>query len=883
MKLYLLFLKTLFAIVFACIIPLSQVFAGGPLNLNTSDPDNFTRWPNSGQNIPYNPDLGGLGPLDNESAVQQTMNAFQAWQDIPSATATYTNNGFLPFDVDETNFAPFTDNLFNGNNNADGLSPIVYDDSGEIFIALFGDSGVLGFASQDTFDTNGVPIEGVSFLNGGAIDEGFPISDFFGVQVHEFGHYSGLAHTVVNGQNIGLGDASGPSPHNTFGNAPPDQVETMYPFAIQNGGEETPHADDIAFFSTMYPSADFFSTSATIQGSIFSPNGTTPLTGVNVIARNVDNPFVDAVSAISGDRGVAGEYTLNGLTPGANYVIYVDQILQGGFSTPPIQLPAPEEFYSGASESSDPDTDDPNDPSTVTVAAGDVASGIDVILNDFMAGAPLPVGDDGSVEIFLPFTFTLCGIDYESVFINANGNLTFGAADGSFGESVVGMARGPARIAGVWDDLNPSAGGTVEFGVDNSSFTARWVDVPEFGTNNRNSFEIELQKRFFSNFIGSPWIIRHNGLAMVDGISGYSCGNSVTSGFETPSDISATAPFIAGSFFETALFEQFSLANPIDLDGGFQRYFGTTEFNDNFENNNSITSARPINLPFDSINNDNRYTALDPVGGDVDYFSFNATAGQTLVAEIVTSSADTVLGLFDTTGNLIATDDDGGAGTLSRLVTEAPTDGRFFIAVSAFPDLDFSGDGASGNRYVLDAQLIDGTVITLGDDTSAEVGLNFEFPYQGQTYNSVFVNSNGNLTFGAGDTDFSESVPEFLAGSPRIAPLWDDLSPNAGGLITARNDANTTNITFSQVPEFFATTTNTFSITLNDDGSIDVIYGNIAATDGLVGVTEGEGATDPGAVDLSTIPTPSASGTGYELFNTTNPNDLSDSDLLFTP
>ena len=54
-----------------------------------------------------------------------------------------------------------------------------------VFDLLFGPgTGVLGFASYDTFDANGFPIEGVSFLNGGSILGGFPEDDFFGVQVH---------------------------------------------------------------------------------------------------------------------------------------------------------------------------------------------------------------------------------------------------------------------------------------------------------------------------------------------------------------------------------------------------------------------------------------------------------------------------------------------------------------------------------------------------------------------------------------------------------------------------------------------------------------------------------------------------------------------------
>lgn len=43
----------------------------------------------------------------------------------------------------------------------------------------------------------------------------------------------------------------------------------------------------------------------------------------------------------------------------------------------------------------------------------------------------------------------------------------------------------------------------------------------------------------------------------------------------------------------------------------------------------------------------------------------------------------------------------------------------------------------------------------LGDDDSREVQMNFEFPYFGRTYSSVFVGSNGYLTFGQGDDSYS--------------------------------------------------------------------------------------------------------------------------------
>ena len=143
----------------------------------------------------------------------------------------------------------------------------------------------------------------------------------------------------------------------------------MYPFLFINGGQATPHADDIAIFSALYPEPTFRGDHGDDHRDASSAERHDALTGVNVIARNIANPYDDAVSAISSDftdnfapgSPFVGVYTLRGLTPGpATRSTSTRDPRLGGFSTPPRPLPGPEEFYNGPLESSNAATDAPD-------------------------------------------------------------------------------------------------------------------------------------------------------------------------------------------------------------------------------------------------------------------------------------------------------------------------------------------------------------------------------------------------------------------------------------------------------------------------------------------------------------------------------------------
>ncbi len=856
--------STLAAFAF-CLLTASPAMATGPIGTCASGVPML--WAGGAANVPFNPDQGDLGPVDHAAAVAAVQAAFDVWGAVSTSTASYTNAGELPVDVDITNFDPFLNPTA-----PDGLSAIVFDDTGEIFDLLFGPgSGVLGFAGPEWIETaTCTVIEGVSFLNGPSFDDAQAASD---VMVHEFGHYSGLGHTQVNGFNLLGGDPTGPAPGPGFGDSPLTEIETMYPFYFgPTSGTSSLEKDDESGIAALYPEATFAATTGTIAGTIFAPKGMVPVTGINVIARNPADPFNDAVSALSGDYSftsssddpVAGQYTLRGLTPGVNYVVYVDGIGPGGFSTQPRSLPGAEEFHNGANESNDPTVDDPQVSVPVFSVAGSPSAGIDVVFNLIPPG-PIVLGDDSSVEIFPDQSFNFCGTVYSSFFVNSNGSVSFGASDTSFAETDQDFLIGPPRIAGLWDDLNPGVGGAVSWNQTATNIEVSFENVPEFGAAaGSNTFKVSMIPLQPLSLFTVTW----GAMTATDGLAGYSCGGRDTSSYETQSDLRDTS-FVVG-LQKAAVYQRFVPAgSPNDLDNHSVFFIAPPlPLQDLIESGNDPqTDSHQITLPFSSLN---LQTRIDPPGNDVDFYRFQANVGDIIVAELVPGNpgTDMVLGLLRKVGSdfvVLVTNDDGGAGLLSRFAVEIGESGTYHLGVSTFPDFDFSGDGGDFGRYVLSVVKYRGDLLDPGDDDFTEVPLGFSFPFQGGSWTSTFVNSNGNLTFGAGSTDFSETVAEFLAGPPRIAPLWSDLSPQFGFIITEPSP-NTMIVHYASVPEFFDDRPNYFSVELKKSGRVR--SGWLASSRGssIVGVTEGNGAADPGPSDLSSSPTWPVSGTTYEPF-----------------
>ena len=158
---------------------------------------------------------------------------------------------------------------------------------------------------------------------------------------------------------------------------------------------------------------------------------------------------------------------------------------------------------------------------------------------------------------------------------------------------------------------------------------------------------------------------------------------------------------------------------------------------------------------------------------------------------------------------------------------------------------------ASAYRFVSvdndysDADAFSGTPLSgLDDDDTRRLDLPFAFPFFGKSYQQVYVNSDGNLTFTASDTDTSErSFGRFTSGPPRIAGLFEDLDPSrAPDSVRVLAQPSRVVLSWVRVPEFASVGTGplqTFQVRLFPDGHVEYAFQSITLRSAVVGIAPG--------------------------------------------
>jgi hypothetical protein len=106
--------------------------------------------------------------------------------------------------------------------------------------------------------------------------------------------------------------------------------------------------------------------------------------------------------------------------------------------------------------------------------------------------------DDVITTVNMPFGFQHYGTHYLRMSVCSNGFISMGIEDYRFGHnSGIPNVDGPENmIAGLWDDLDPSAGGDIYkwYDASNDRFIIQFDEVPHYGTSNTETFQIIFLK-----------------------------------------------------------------------------------------------------------------------------------------------------------------------------------------------------------------------------------------------------------------------------------------------------------------------------------------------------------------------------------------------------
>lgn len=377
----------------------SPIFASGPLLVT----DRGIAVTYGSSPLVYRFDKGNIGILSNSDATSIIESLFADWESVSTANIKFQSGNplLLNSDINASNFQLILDAP-----NPLGYTPVIFDDDGSIVDALLGSGSnkrVLGFAGPNFLrtDDSGIVriLESQAVFNGKFIN-GIKTSDdpelslnvFKSTIKHEFGHAFGLDHSQINVDSLNQG-----APQSLR-----DATPLMFPIAVNDLFDIL--RDDKSSVSLLYPNSSELNNFGSIEGALFRSNGTTKIYGANIIARNINNPIIEAVSCISGYLGNSSDFKLFALPPG-DYKVEIEPIhprFFGGSSVGhfaeistdlSFQNPVPHGYYTGTNQ---PITTDINSALVIHVASGQAVKGINIIGSTILSSTSSSSGSTSS-------------------------------------------------------------------------------------------------------------------------------------------------------------------------------------------------------------------------------------------------------------------------------------------------------------------------------------------------------------------------------------------------------------------------------------------------------------------------------------------------------
>jgi hypothetical protein len=455
--------------------------------------------------------------------------------------------------------------------------------------------------------------------------------------------------------------------------------------------------------------------------------------------------------------------------------------------------------------------------------------------------------DDTSISVPIGFNFPFYGSSNTAVFVSSNGLLTFGTSNTGFTNADLTTTPTQAAIAPFWDDQHTNGGA----GAASNVFTQILGSAPN------RVFVIQWnQVRFFSGgttgdtltyqaLLGEDGSIRFNYQDLTSGTAGGNNGGSATVGVKAAGTQGPDRLLLAfnsgpNAFVGTGLSTLLSPPNPAP-----DFYAFTANAGDILTlGSKSLATGTVLIDLLDGGGTTLASGAGGPTNLDEAISNFAVPAAGTYYAR-VTSGASQPYNLvvtrnaaFDTEANdTFATAQSLGGtrsalGAINRAGSYSGTAGP-----ATFEDISGTGTVIAG--------------LTNQDDASVSIPIGFNFPFYGAGNSSVFVSSNGLLTFGTSNTTFTNADLTTTPAQAGIAVFWDDQhtgggQPGSNVYSQVSGSGSTLHLTiqWNQVRFFSGGTagdTITYQAQLYADGRIQLNY--LDLTSGTAAGNNGASAT----------------------------------------
>jgi subtilisin family serine protease len=152
------------------------------------------------------------------------------------------------------------------------------------------------------------------------------------------------------------------------------------------------------------------------------------------------------------------------------------------------------------------------------------------------------------------------------------------------------------------------------------------------------------------------------------------------------------------------------------------------------------------------------------------------------------------------------------------------------------------------------------TLLFSGDDAYGTYTLPFSFPFYGTNYNTIYVGSNGYITFDQGYTSYSPSTiwSDIFLQVPTIAPMGRDLVSE----VYVTDHGNYVTISWFGRAYGSPPDHDLMLVELYDNGDIVISYSDWLGTPVVAGVSKGDGST------YTTIDTVASSSTSFQFVYT---------------